>query len=408
MSESVSENVVGAIEVAMMEQADNRIPVLVVISPIVSGVVSWAIRVREAFANDDKYQVVLVSSRGVGDGAIAFDHAVNSPSEFKELLRKYGSGIVVPNYAWHFFTPICSEIADGSSWRILGYCRADSEDEYYQPLLQRASVISHFVCVSEQCRTKLAEYLPDRAGSLTTLPTGVVVPTHIDKGKSHKLNIVYAGRLRQHQKRVLDIAIIAHRLEERGVDFLLTIVGDGDEEAILKQCMDSLEGTKVVFMGRVHPSEMKHVWSSADVGLLCSEFEGTSNSLLESMAYGCIPVVTHTDSGVDGIVCHGNNGFLFEVGDIANAVDILQDLADDAEKRIHYNEAALKSAQPYSIERHVKTLKGVFDVVTQCPICRDGASSYARQSENASSPAAPETRSLWQRARGKIGRAIRA
>src|SRR5690606_40887156 len=68
----------------------------------------------------------------------------------------------------------------------------------------------------------------------------------------------------------------------------------------------------------------------SDVFIQCSDFEGTSNSMLESMAQGTIPVVTQTESGLAGIITPGANGFLVQVGDMEAMAEVLCSLAVDS------------------------------------------------------------------------------
>ncbi|MCH2211527.1 MAG: glycosyltransferase family 4 protein [Fuerstiella sp.] len=352
-----------------------KLPVLIVISPVVSGVVSWALRVQEAFARNENYDVRLVSTHGPGDGTIRFDHTYERPRQIIPLLETLGSGVIIPNYMWDLFYPMCEAIASGREWRILGYCRADSKKEYYDPLQKRADLISHFIAVSPTCASKLESLIPSRGSDITMLPTGVYVsPDRGDLKFSGPLRMVYAGRVIQHQKRILDIALIAHRLDDRNVDYELQIIGDGKEEHLLRACLETqVAQGKVRFCGRIHPEQMNEVWKNTDVVLLCSEFEGTSNSILEAMGFGCIPVVTRTDSGVEGIINHGVNGLLFEIGDVQKATDHLQRIVCNDEFRRKVCAAAMETIVPFSMDRHVDVLSQVFDGLMRLPPRRQQA-----------------------------------
>jgi glycosyltransferase involved in cell wall biosynthesis len=346
-----------------------KIPVLIVISPIISGVVSWALRVREAFARNEVYEVRLVSLGGGDDGTMRFDYSYDDPRRIIRLMEHLGSGVIVPNYLWGLHDLIGEAIAAGSDWRILGYCRADSKQEYYDPLLQRADLISHFVAVSPVCASTLQSVLPERREDITMLPTGVDRAADPSGNETvGPLRLTWAGRVVQHQKRVLDLALIAHRLDERSVDYELQIVGDGEERVLLQQCLtEQCAQGRVKFCGRVPPGQMHEIWRATDVVLLCSEFEGTSNSILEAMGCGCVPVVTRTDSGVEGIVDQGVNGLLFEIGDVPAAVDHLQYLASNSEFMRNARRAAWESVAPFSIENHAAVLLQLFDRLMQHP-----------------------------------------
>jgi len=56
------------------------------------------------------------------------------------------------------------------------------------------------------------------------------------------------------------------------------------------------------------PYQVQKLWQTADVCVLVSEYEGTSVSMLEAMAAGCVPVVTKV-SGTADVIQPGINGF---------------------------------------------------------------------------------------------------
>ena len=77
--------------------------------------------------------------------------------------------------------------------------------------------------------------------------------------------------------------------------------------------------------------QMSTVWKSADICILVSEFEGTSISMLEAMAQGCIPVVTQV-SGTAAVIKSGENGYVTHVGDLESMAQIIQSLDGEREK----------------------------------------------------------------------------
>lgn len=363
-------------------------------------------RVRSHFADSDRYDIQLVSPLGPGDGTLRLDHCLESPDEIADLLKSMGSGIVIPNYLWDLYEPVCKTVASGSDWHILGYCRADHEEEYYKPLRQRADVISHFIAVSPTCADHLGSYLPERRDEITTLPTGILLAANRSTSDAGApLRITYAGRVLQHQKRVLDIPLIAQHLDQRGVSYHLTIAGDGDELPLIrKQLAKQAAQGKVTFRGKISPEKMDDIWSETDVTLLCSEFEGTSNSLLEAMGAGCVPVVTRTDSGVEGIVEHGVNGWLFETGDVQSAADHLQVLAADPELFRSAQTAAQQSVTGYSITSHCETLTHIFDQLMQQPARQTECIRYTEAAERRITENRPP--SLTKRLLAKIRRTM--
>ncbi len=138
------------------------------------------------------------------------------------------------------------------------------------------------------------------------------------------LHIVYAGRFKIHQKRIFDYAKVARQLVAAGVDFKMTMIGDGDDFEQFRIESADLLGMNVLHLpGRVTSAEIRDILRTSDVFLLLSEFEGLPLSMLEAMSLGCIPIVWNIESGISEIIKSGANGFVVEKFDFAGLIKLL-------------------------------------------------------------------------------------
>ncbi len=71
---------------------------------------------------------------------------------------------------------------------------------------------------------------------------------------------------------------------------------------------------------------------SIDIFVLPSRSEALSNSLLEAMACGCCPVASSV-GGNSELIRHGENGMLFEAGDVDQLCHVLEPLIEHRELR---------------------------------------------------------------------------
>ncbi len=353
----------------MTGQTQRKTTVIVAVGDSLSGVASWALRVRDSWPKDCAYDLRLLCSGAPRERGDQFDLYLASASELSVYLRTVCPAIVIPNYNWWMFEPAAEVIAEGHDLHCIGYCRADSEDEYYANLVHHAPVISRFLAVSTTCADTLAQRLPPRAGDVHTLTTGVVVPDDLARTYQNRpLRIIYAGRVIQHQKRVLDLVALVALLVDRAVDFRLTIVGEGGDLDALRDAL-SPEGDRdrVDFLGRLELPAMRDVLMAHDVLVQPSAFEGTSNSMLEAMALGTVPCVTRTRSGVDGIVQHGINGWLADVGDMRVMADAIAGLAADPAALEGAGRAAHETAKAFRIETQTRKLVEHLQAVSAMP-----------------------------------------
>ncbi|MBW7998195.1 MAG: glycosyltransferase family 4 protein [Candidatus Glassbacteria bacterium] len=137
--------------------------------------------------------------------------------------------------------------------------------------------------------------------------------------------------------RVGDLVGAAAILKDRTPSLSLRLAGDGalKEELERKAKRCGLDRA-VSFCGRLSQELLAEILGKSRVYVSTSPVEGTSISLLEAMASGCLPVVTDIPANRDWIT-HGENGLLFPPGDIDLLASCLERALRDKplERRAH-------------------------------------------------------------------------
>jgi len=113
-------------------------------------------------------------------------------------------------------------------------------------------------------------------------------------------------------KRVEDAIRALNVVGEQGGSAQLVIIGSGDWEPLRLLANELGIGQKVHFLGRRR--DVQACLALGAIGLLCSESEGYSNSIVEYMQAG-LPVVVSDVGGNKEAVPHGETGFRYNVGD---------------------------------------------------------------------------------------------
>lgn len=104
-------------------------------------------------------------------------------------------------------------------------------------------------------------------------------------------------------------------INQKGFDFVLTIIGDGTQLEKLKNLAIHLKiETKVHFTGRIHNSQMPELLQQSNFYISMPITEGVSASLFEAMASQCYPIVTDLP-GNQSWITHRKNGQLIPVDD---------------------------------------------------------------------------------------------
>lgn len=150
------------------------------------------------------------------------------------------------------------------------------------------------------------------------------------------LKIGYAARMVRQQKRADLLVDLIACLENRKIDYVFSIAGEGECVSILEDYIatNQLEN-KIHLLGRLPKEKMPEFWKGQEVFVNISEYEGTSLSMLEAMSYGCVPVTTDV-SGAREFIEEHLNGYIRPIGDIGGVASCIEELAYDREKLKSY------------------------------------------------------------------------
>jgi glycosyltransferase involved in cell wall biosynthesis len=139
--------------------------------------------------------------------------------------------------------------------------------------------------------------------------------------------ILAVGRLSREKDHVTLLAAMAG-LEKRPACHLV-IVGDGPERGRIEQEIARLELSGSVTLTGQQDSAARY-YGIADIAVLPSVTEGSSNALLEAMATG-VPVVATAVGGTPEIVTHEESALLVTPGNAAEMGAAIRRLATDTE-----------------------------------------------------------------------------
>lgn len=150
----------------------------------------------------------------------------------------------------------------------------------------------------------------------------MVLPKGIDLEKFNNQNTADPSKINAIVTRSLtsdyrhDIILKAFAvLNQRGIDFQLTIVGDGKELPKLKELAKKLNiEKKVNFTGRIPNIQLPGLLQKANIYISMPITEGVSASLFEAMACNCYPIVTKIPGNLSWIK-HRENGQLITIDD---------------------------------------------------------------------------------------------
>jgi glycosyltransferase involved in cell wall biosynthesis len=134
----------------------------------------------------------------------------------------------------------------------------------------------------------------------------------IHEVSSGKENIIYSNRLHKPLYRVNKVIEAFHRFLQTNPskNWKLVVGAVGTETDKLKQMVSELGiANHVEFIGWVDAETNRNYYTKSKFWISLPESDATSISLLEAMAYGCVPIVSNLPSNKEWIK-NGENGFI--------------------------------------------------------------------------------------------------
>lgn len=137
---------------------------------------------------------------------------------------------------------------------------------------------------------------------------------------------VFVGSL--YELKNVDITIRALHKAMVDRDYTFEIVGSGAEVDNLHHLVEEL-GMRdhVVFHGQMKRDDAQNIVRNADCFVMVSSREAFGLVYVEAMAKGCIVIGTK-GQGIDGIVKHGDNGFLCKARDVDGLAGVIQQIVN--------------------------------------------------------------------------------
>jgi glycosyltransferase involved in cell wall biosynthesis len=141
------------------------------------------------------------------------------------------------------------------------------------------------------------------------------------------------GKLWQKRKRLPDLLDAVDQLSDE-YDIKLTIVGSLQEHksaSWLHDCIDSRDmNDQVEVLQNLPYPVLQDLYFEHDLFVLPSEDEPAAVSILEAMTQG-LPVISSDDNGTQWYVDEGQNGYVFETGNVADLREKIKSIIHDEE-----------------------------------------------------------------------------
>ncbi|MFH8251082.1 glycosyltransferase [Microbacterium sp. B2969] len=171
--------------------------------------------------------------------------------------------------------------------------------------------------------------------------------------------ILFVGRLTT-EKRIDEVLRAITKLDP-ALDVHFDIVGGGDQRRNLELLTHQLGlEPRVTFHGHTSEEELRALYSRASLFAIASIAELQSIATMEAMASG-LPIVAANAVALPHLVQDGENGYLFEPGNVDELAARLTDvLTASPEERLRMQQASLDGVKVHDIHRTLDTFEALY------------------------------------------------
>ena len=264
----------------------------------------------------------------------------------KRGIRLIGTNHVMPENLLEytaiippFFTEKAIQLAWNASDRVFGRAeRATAPTQKAASYLEQHTSVKNVLAIS--CGLDTHNYVPNMSTKKDNL-------------------IVFLGRMVTEKQ--IDRLIRAFATLDPALDARLELVGGGDQEHALKNLAASLGvSDRVHFTGYVEEEYLRTALTRAKVFAMPSIAELQSISTMEAMASG-LPIVAADAMALPHLVHDGENGFLFEPGNVEELAEKLTKVLTMPEKELlAFKEESLRIVQAHDIQRTLDTFESLY------------------------------------------------
>lgn len=160
----------------------------------------------------------------------------------------------------------------------------------------------------------MASAIHQLVGPKTVLIANFGVDIDTTNEELKKKKIIYSNRMHAPLYQIEKIILESADFLKSNADWSIKIAGNGKNTIELeKLAAENLPSDSYEFVGFLNNEQNKANYQSATIYVSIPTSDGTSISLLEAMAYGCIPIVSDLpankewiDSAINGIIYNGD------------------------------------------------------------------------------------------------------
>jgi glycosyltransferase involved in cell wall biosynthesis len=203
------------------------------------------------------------------------------------------------------------------------------------------------------------------ASNITAIGNPITIPVDLNGFSldNKKKQILYVGRMDYENKRVNRIVEAWQDIAEKYEDWSLILVGDGPHKQKLIDYVKKNNVDRVKFEGFQVEPPIRY-YKDASIFMLTSDLEGFGLVIIESMSFGCVPIVYGSYEAAYDIIDQGQCGFVTpKPYKKSETIKKMETLINDDTLRREMAIKAMEKAKKFSIDSISKKWYDLFEEI---------------------------------------------
>ena len=219
----------------------------------------------------------------------------------------------------------------------------------------------HIITLGNNEKKMLLKQINASEKKVTSLPNMTFFPLDLSEKSDEEFNIIFLGRI--DNDKGLNVLFNSLVLLKSEINFKFYVAGTGpDASEFLSNCKSNLLDN-FEYLGVLNNEEKNQVLGKCHLFILPSLYEGLPNALLESMAFGLVPLVTSVGS-IPEVIQNDLNGIFIDGKTPAQIVKLIIELNNNRKlfKNISFNARNTIYAN-YNIENYISKINQIYKFV---------------------------------------------
>jgi len=259
-----------------------------------------------------------------------------------------------------------------ASWAkkpIINHIHGADFDQFYSNASARKrlrikkvyNLCSKFIVLSEEWKLKISQIVNSSKIEVVENFSVLCEEALLQRvNRSSNKIVLFLGEIGK-RKGCYDIPEVIKQVTREIPDVKFVFGGTGDVQGIKKILLDLDIERNTSFVGWVRGKEKEKLLKQADIFFLPSYHEGMPMAILDAMGYG-LPVISTNVGGIPKLVHAGENGFIFEPGDIKSYSEAITNLFHNDEKLKTYSKRSFALVKDqYSLNNSLSKLYKIYN-----------------------------------------------